>query len=67
MVTHAGWSYYLGWTVVIEYNGSQVILGHMCCGESAKTSTPTGESTIQVSLGDISERLMLVVSPLPLD
>ena len=67
MVTHAGWSYYLGWTVVIENNGSQVILGHICCGESAKTSTPTGESTIQVSLGDISERLMPVVSPLPLD
>lgn len=53
MVTHAGWSYYLGWTVVIENNGSQVILGHMCCGESAKTSVPTGESTIQVSPGDI--------------
>ena len=67
MVTHAGWSYYLGWTVVIENNGSQVILRHMCCGESAKTSTPTGESNIQVSLGDISKRLMLVVSPLPLD
>jgi len=55
MVTHAGWSYWLGWTVVIENRGSQVVLGHMCCGESGKTGSPTGESTIRVSPGDIIE------------
>jgi len=55
MVTHAGWSYWLGWTVVVENNGSQVILGHMCCGESGRTRAPKGESTIQVEEGDIIE------------
>jgi murein DD-endopeptidase MepM/ murein hydrolase activator NlpD len=55
MVTHAGWSYWLGWTVVVENGGSQVILGHMCCGESGTTSAPTGESTIEVSPGDVIE------------
>jgi len=52
-VTHAGWSYYLGWTVVIENDGWQVILGHMCCGTSGKTNSPTGQSNIQVQEGDI--------------
>jgi murein DD-endopeptidase MepM/ murein hydrolase activator NlpD len=55
MVTHAGWSYWLGWTVVVENNGSQVILGHMCCGGSGTTSAPTGESTLQVQQGDLIE------------
>ncbi len=55
MVTHAGWSYWLGWTVVVENSGSQVILGHMCCGESGTTGVPTGESTIEVSPGDVIE------------
>jgi len=55
MVTHAGWSYWLGWTVVVENNGSQVILGHMCCGGSGTTSAPTGESTFRVQEGDIIE------------
>jgi hypothetical protein len=41
--------------VVIENNSSQVILGHMYCGESAKTSIPARESTVQVSPGDIIE------------
>jgi len=27
----------------------------MCCGESGKTGSPTGESTIRVSPGDIIE------------
>ncbi len=39
--------------MVVENNGSQVILGHMCCGESEKTGAPTGESSIGVSSGDI--------------
>lgn len=55
MVTHAGWSYWLGWTVVVENYGSQVILGHMCCGESGKTGSPTGESSFQVKPGEILE------------
>jgi murein DD-endopeptidase MepM/ murein hydrolase activator NlpD len=55
IVTHAGWSYWLGWTVVVENNGIQVILGHMCCGESGTTGAPTGDSTIRVSEGDIIE------------
>lgn len=53
MVTHAGWSYWLGWTVVIENGGSQVILGHMCCGDKGTSSYPSGESTIEVEPGDI--------------
>ncbi len=53
MVTHAGWSNWFGWTVVVENNGSQVILGYMCCGESGRTRAPTGESSIGVSSGDI--------------
>ena len=55
MVTHAGWSYWLGWTVVVENNESQVILGHMCCGESGTTFAPTGESSIRVEEGDVIE------------
>jgi len=55
MVTHAGWSYWLGWTVVVENNGSQVILGHMCCGASGTTGAPTGDSAIRVLPGDIIE------------
>jgi murein DD-endopeptidase MepM/ murein hydrolase activator NlpD len=55
MVTHAGWSYWLGWTVVIENEGTQVILGHMCCGGKGTTSYPSGESTIDVEPGDIIE------------
>jgi murein DD-endopeptidase MepM/ murein hydrolase activator NlpD len=52
-VTFAGWNTYLGWTVVIENEGWQVILGHLCCGPSGKSSAPTGPSNIQVSAGDI--------------
>lgn len=52
-VTHAGWSYWMGWTVVVENNGWQTILGHMCCGSSGKSSSPTGLSSLQVSSGDI--------------
>jgi murein DD-endopeptidase MepM/ murein hydrolase activator NlpD len=55
VVTHAGWTYWLGWTVVVKNNGSQVILGHMCCGESGATGAPTGEPTIRVSPGDVIE------------
>ena len=55
MVTHAGWSYWLGWTVVIENDGWQTILGHPCCGESGKRSTPSGPSSILVDEGDIIE------------
>jgi murein DD-endopeptidase MepM/ murein hydrolase activator NlpD len=53
MVTHAGWSYWLGWTVVIENSGTQTILGHMCCGDRGTRGFPTGESTIGVEPGDI--------------
>ena len=52
-ITYAGWNYYLGWTVVIENDGWQVILGHLCCGSSGIGSAPTGPSGITVSKGDI--------------
>ena len=52
-VTYAGWNYYLGWTVVIENDGWQVILGHLCCGPSGKTNSPTGSSSISVAVGDL--------------
>ncbi len=52
-VTYAGWNYYLGWTVVIENDGWQVILGHMCCGPSGKGNAPTGSSSISVVGGDV--------------
>jgi murein DD-endopeptidase MepM/ murein hydrolase activator NlpD len=52
-VTHAGWSYWLGWTVVVENNGWQTILGHMCCGEAGTASSPTGDSSLQVQPGDV--------------
>jgi murein DD-endopeptidase MepM/ murein hydrolase activator NlpD len=60
MVTDAGWSYYLGWTVVIENQGAQVILGHMCCGEKGVSSSPTGGSTIQVEPGDVIDAGMVM-------
>ena len=41
--------------MVVENNRSQVILGHMCCGDSGTTSAPTGEFTLQVQEGDIIE------------
>ena len=50
-VSHAGWSYWLGWTVVIENDGWQMILGHMCCGESGTTNKQTGESSLSVTEG----------------
>jgi murein DD-endopeptidase MepM/ murein hydrolase activator NlpD len=53
MVTHAGWSYWLGWTVVVENDGWQTILGHMCCGGKGTSSMPTGEPSIRVQPGDI--------------
>lgn len=55
LVTHAGWSYWLGWTVVVENNGWQTILGHMCCGASGTTGAPTGESSLRVRPGAIIE------------
>jgi murein DD-endopeptidase MepM/ murein hydrolase activator NlpD len=60
MVTHAGWSYWLGWTVVVENSGTQVILGHMCCGESGPTLAPTGMSSVRVREGDIIQAGSLV-------
>jgi len=53
MVTYAGWNYYLGWTVVIENDGWQAILGHLCCGDSGETHSATGPSSISVAPGDL--------------
>ncbi|MEW6567671.1 MAG: M23 family metallopeptidase, partial [Chloroflexota bacterium] len=53
IVAHAGWSYWLGWTVVVENSGDQVILGHMCCGGPGTTGAPTGESSLRVRQGDV--------------
>lgn len=36
LLTYAGCNYYLEWTVVVENDGWQVILGHLCCGPSGK-------------------------------
>ena len=52
-VTFAGWNSYLGWTVVIENDGWQVILGHLCCGTSGRSAVATGDSNISVAVGDI--------------
>jgi len=52
-VTFAGWNYYLGWTVVIENDGWQVILGHLCCGTSGTSHTVTGPTSIVVTAGDL--------------
>lgn len=52
-VTHAGWSPWLGWTVVIENDGVQVILGHHCCGEAGKRADPSGSSSLLVVPGQI--------------
>ncbi len=52
-VTHAAWNYYLGWTVVVENDGWQVILGHLCCGAEGKRHTPTGPSSLEVTGGDL--------------
>ena len=52
-VTYAGWNYYLGWTVVIENDGWQVILGHLCCGAKGESHTATGLSSIVVTKGDV--------------
>jgi hypothetical protein len=52
-VTFADWNWWLGWMVVIENDGVQVILGHMCCGEKGKSSSPTGDDSFQVSRGDV--------------
>jgi len=52
-VTSAGWNYYLGWTVVIENDGWQVILGHLCCGANGKSHTATGPTSIAVAAGDL--------------
>jgi murein DD-endopeptidase MepM/ murein hydrolase activator NlpD len=54
-VTHAGWNPWLGWTVVIENDGWQVILGHHCCGTAGKEAEPTGPSSLQVTPGQILE------------
>ncbi|TET82942.1 MAG: M23 family metallopeptidase [Anaerolineales bacterium] len=59
-VTYAGWNYYLGWTVVIENEGWHVILGHLCCGPSGKSSAPTGPSSINVGKGDIVQARSVV-------
>ncbi len=52
-VTHAGWSYWLGWTVVIENNGYQLILGHLCCGPSGVSGSERGHSSIVVHEGEV--------------
>lgn len=52
-VTHAGWNTWLGWTVVIENEGWQVILGHHCCGTAGKTAEPTGSSSLTAVPGQI--------------
>jgi murein DD-endopeptidase MepM/ murein hydrolase activator NlpD len=52
-VTHAGWSYWLGWTVVIENDGVQLILGHLCCGPSGVSGREKGHSSIVVNEGDV--------------
>jgi murein DD-endopeptidase MepM/ murein hydrolase activator NlpD len=52
-VTHAGWSYWLGWTVVIENNGYQLILGHLCCGHSGVSNSARGHSSIVVDEGEV--------------
>jgi len=52
-VTYVGWNGYLGWTVVVENDGWQVILGHLCCGSNGKSSAPTGQSSIAVTAGDL--------------
>ena len=52
-VTHAGWSYWLGWTVVVENDGHQLILGHMCCGRSGVGGSERGRSSIRVKEGDV--------------
>lgn len=52
-VTFAGWNYYLGWTVVVENDGWQVILGHLCCGESGASDSPSGVPSFQVQQGDL--------------
>jgi murein DD-endopeptidase MepM/ murein hydrolase activator NlpD len=53
VVTYAGWSYYLGWTVVIENDGWQAILGHLCCGAKGEGYAATGSSSLTVTEGDI--------------
>jgi murein DD-endopeptidase MepM/ murein hydrolase activator NlpD len=53
MVTFAGWNYYLGWTVVIENGGWQVILGHLCCGGKGASSSPSGSPSLTVTEGEI--------------
>lgn len=52
-VTFAGWNYYLGWTVVVENDGWQVILGHLCCGKSGASGSPSGDPSLQVQRGDL--------------
>jgi murein DD-endopeptidase MepM/ murein hydrolase activator NlpD len=53
LVTFAGWNYYLGWTVVIENEGWQVILGHLCCGARGASGAPTGISSLSVREGEV--------------
>lgn len=45
--------YYLGWTVVVEKNGWQVILGYMCCGTTGASNSPTGASSLMVASGGV--------------
>lgn len=58
VVTHAGWSYWLGWTVVVQNTDSegriyQTIYGHMCCGPSGVgTSFDEELSSLRVKVGD---------------
>ncbi len=59
-VTFAGWNYYLGWAVVIENEGWQVILGHLCCGVKGSSSSPSGSSSLVVSEGDLVQSGSLV-------
>jgi hypothetical protein len=38
---------------VVENDGWQVILGHLCCGPSGKEAAPTGPSSISVLQGEV--------------
>lgn len=58
IVSYAGWNYYLGWMVVIQYNAAdgtiwQTVYGHLCCGTKGVSRESTGDSTLQVYEGQV--------------
>jgi hypothetical protein len=55
MVTHAGWSYWMDWTVVIENDGGQTILGICAAVNQENGGTPSVPPSISVDEGDIVE------------